>query len=1066
METQSRSVTKAKSRKAKRGKKAGSPKHETAGDDDGVRAAETTAPDDADEFFDADASIVESPADVEVEAEPTIRHLGSDDGTYFDTLAGELAAHEADDADETLMDAVAADAEASAESEAADEPIFDAEANEATDLAEEPTEDAPTEVTSLDEEAIADNDAMQDGDDDAGALEACDVASTEPSTEEAAESTVDDTDAVADEALPSTDEADDAPFSHVVTDDTSPLETVDAVEPIDAPADDDGTLLDEAAVLPLDNEEVIDVPSLETEAAAPSLEEATDEPPPVDNADDSNEMETLEDATDAIALAECEATDEGDVAELLTLDDTAATDVSEAQDSAVPDAGTEDGNTGFDSEDAPEAVAPEHAVDDTPVENSEGGDDGQETLTMSAADETTNHVVAFPDSSDEATAPVDDVGETDEVASPAEEVLEAAESIADGLPLDEAPGSDVVEAVAVEVETSTDLPVEPSTVDEVETMVAPLSMDDDEEEDAVVPPPAPVDAPRPVTERLLSSKTQFEGVLNPGHDSESDSEDDDADATPVPEPLNLRATVVDDDELEVNVEIAQTITKAAPANPLAAAMATAVAETAMVPETAVATDSIAFSAFDEPDPSASADVFGIAYEKVQRPTAAATAGYSIGDGFDEPDVPLYSAKSTRDDSGADDFEVVELQPSQVLDVEKTRAALQARDEASERALLEQMQAATRAERSQNARSDTPVFPATANDGSLATGPTVLAEMHDMYKRGLGDQEVAQITNTAASPAPSHELLEEDEDAMDEEDDRERRALAQQRQEEMAHEAEWEHLQTFQDAPREVAFRVIKWNEALEHFGSSSYCLAYREAIVVADDSGRTGCFACFRGPTLAFPMASNQRELLFCIAMCSFNSAIPEHYRMLQTVYQKITHCRNECPLTGSHWEVLGFQGNDPATDLRGAGMLSLLQVLYLIENHYEILAKFHYASKHEEHHFPMMCVLINMTLHTMLALRSGALIPACNRHKDVAAGMNQLYVSMVVKLLSEWQTKACADAAFPMVMKDVLDLGKDNPLRLIAEMEHVIRTLSHRTTATTSPDELDGEVVDFTDIE
>jgi hypothetical protein len=29
----------------------------------------------------------------------------------------------------------------------------------------------------------------------------------------------------------------------------------------------------------------------------------------------------------------------------------------------------------------------------------------------------------------------------------------------------------------------------------------------------------------------------------------------------------------------------------------------------------------------------------------------------------------------------------------------------------------------------------------------------------------------------------------------------------------------------------------------------------------------------------------------------------------------------------GSHWQELGFQGDDPATDLRGCGMLGLLQV-------------------------------------------------------------------------------------------------------------------------------------------
>jgi hypothetical protein len=35
-------------------------------------------------------------------------------------------------------------------------------------------------------------------------------------------------------------------------------------------------------------------------------------------------------------------------------------------------------------------------------------------------------------------------------------------------------------------------------------------------------------------------------------------------------------------------------------------------------------------------------------------------------------------------------------------------------------------------------------------------------------------------------------------------------------------------------------------------------------------------------------------------------------------------------PRFGQHWGRIGFQGDDPATDLRGVGMLGLLQLLYL----------------------------------------------------------------------------------------------------------------------------------------
>ncbi len=54
-----------------------------------------------------------------------------------------------------------------------------------------------------------------------------------------------------------------------------------------------------------------------------------------------------------------------------------------------------------------------------------------------------------------------------------------------------------------------------------------------------------------------------------------------------------------------------------------------------------------------------------------------------------------------------------------------------------------------------------------------------------------------------------------------------------------------------------------------------------------------------------------------------------------------------------------------------------------------------HMTSKHAAlaNSFPMMCVLINMTLHGLFALRSGALIPMCNQEKNVMAALNQVRV-------------------------------------------------------------------------
>lgn len=62
------------------------------------------------------------------------------------------------------------------------------------------------------------------------------------------------------------------------------------------------------------------------------------------------------------------------------------------------------------------------------------------------------------------------------------------------------------------------------------------------------------------------------------------------------------------------------------------------------------------------------------------------------------------------------------------------------------------------------------------------------------------------------------------------------------------------------------------------------------------------------------------------------------HRRLLQTIYRHMTGQKRVCPDEGPHWDTVGFQGNDPRTDLnRSMGIFSLIQVgeqTYLFEMH------------------------------------------------------------------------------------------------------------------------------------
>lgn len=331
----------------------------------------------------------------------------------------------------------------------------------------------------------------------------------------------------------------------------------------------------------------------------------------------------------------------------------------------------------------------------------------------------------------------------------------------------------------------------------------------------------------------------------------------------------------------------------------------------------------------------------------------------------------------------------------------------------------------------------------------------LKELHGIYKRGLGDQSVLFLDENdeneekpsgvqpAAAPSGANPPLsamgqilskssilaeaitEEDEE---EEDASEAQVAQANRENLIDHTAEHEngdnseavdewkeiHLTTHgssknvgqtasgtisedrqidsSDSKPAANFK-ISYNEAFQ------YCLQADEFLlqldkIVAEDFGEGGrsCFSCFSPrPKLAFPGALDERDRVFCIAATSYDPLDDIFTRALQTVYIKLTRTQRQVPLSGTHWEVIGFQGNDPSTDLRGCGVLSLLQMLYLVDNHLELALRFHSLSQHPTRHFPLACALINVTLQCVVALRSGALFKECNKHGSVFEAINSV---------------------------------------------------------------------------
>ncbi|XP_065601121.1 ELMO domain-containing protein 3 isoform X2 [Cyrtonyx montezumae] len=198
------------------------------------------------------------------------------------------------------------------------------------------------------------------------------------------------------------------------------------------------------------------------------------------------------------------------------------------------------------------------------------------------------------------------------------------------------------------------------------------------------------------------------------------------------------------------------------------------------------------------------------------------------------------------------------------------------------------------------------------------------------------------------------------------------------------------------------------------------------------------------------------------------------HMRILQTIYKKLTCSRLGCPRYGAHWEELGFQGADPGTDLRGTGMLGLMQMLYFVMDSQTLplALEIFRLSQHETQNFPFCIMSVNITRLVLQALREECLSRECNRRQQVIAVLNDLYAAAFLQLYRVWksQHKTIADSGF--LLKELEFSTKKKPKQLLKSFEtYVSRSLMSAADSIQHPSPLPisssqaGKEINFTGI-
>eukprot|EP00397_Hematodinium_sp_SG-2012_P002601 GEMP01002608.1.p1 GENE.GEMP01002608.1~~GEMP01002608.1.p1 ORF type:complete len:1223 (+),score=282.44 GEMP01002608.1:169-3837(+) len=217
---------------------------------------------------------------------------------------------------------------------------------------------------------------------------------------------------------------------------------------------------------------------------------------------------------------------------------------------------------------------------------------------------------------------------------------------------------------------------------------------------------------------------------------------------------------------------------------------------------------------------------------------------------------------------------------------------------------------------------------------------------------------------------------------------------------------------------------------------------------------KRGLFPCLYRPRSLriIPRLSKARQpesdRIHCLIRQHYDSSDMLHQRMIHAIFQKLTGNKHPPLLCGYHWEDVGFQGNDPATDLnRFGGIFNLLVMLRLIEKAPKLVQKMVALSRHDVQHFPLMCTSINFTKLTLDKFRAGEFSSLKGDLIDVLADVQNAMMSRFMKRTMS-EHRSIGD--FSKTFKEVEYLAR-TPNKLLRAFHAVVDATENPTANVTS---------------
>lgn len=192
-----------------------------------------------------------------------------------------------------------------------------------------------------------------------------------------------------------------------------------------------------------------------------------------------------------------------------------------------------------------------------------------------------------------------------------------------------------------------------------------------------------------------------------------------------------------------------------------------------------------------------------------------------------------------------------------------------------------------------------------------------------------------------------------------------------------------------------------------------------------------------RKVTLRNTTLIEERLTIVALTKVKYSENNPTHWEMLVSIYKHIVddwNSRTEVKRFGNHWETIGFQGDDPATDLRGVGIFGMCQLLFLFSNGLspQMTSQLRELSNDTVQGFPLAVVGLTWTQIIVERLKKGKLNGLAIKENSFISVVNGIYRGCFLVFYSLWRARQCTITDFCKISEEIRRMVRRKPKQLL----------------------------------